>query len=52
MRLYSTQLLSVDRPNSTCFNSFLPSDHLIRHFQQKRTTHNTEFQADLEIATI
>jgi hypothetical protein len=51
MRLYGTQLLSVDRPNSTCLNSFLPSDPLIRHFQKKRATHNTEFQAVPEIST-
>ena len=40
MRHYSTQLLSVDRPNSTCFTSFLPSDPLIRHFQKERAAQN------------
>ena len=39
-RLYSTQLLSVDRLNRTCIISFLLSDPHIRHFQQERAPHN------------
>ena len=37
---YTTKLQSVDRPNSKCFTSFLPSDPLIRHFQKERAAHN------------